>query len=216
MTAQDGDRAPGRRGPRNREATRERLIDAAMDVVFQDGARRLSLEAVAERAGVSKGGLLYHFRSKSELLQAMVDRHLVQLTEAIRVAHAELTRDNRPNALVRAYLMAVSDELCMETQSPMGLVAAIAEEPELLEPVRLHNERLLADLRADSETPELAELAFLVVEGAWYLKLFGLNHFTRSQLERRLELLTALLAAPPPCCSPGHADGSRPDGSLPD
>lgn len=202
VTAQKGDKTAVKRNPRNRELTRERLIDAAMDVVFEDGARHLSLSAVAERAGVSKGGLLYHFRSKSDLLQAMVARHITQLNEAIRVAHAELTRDNQPNALVRAYLIAVSDELCMETQSPMGLVAAIAEEPDLLEPVRVHNERLLAELRQDSETPDLAELAFLVVEGAWYLKLFGLKHFSKSQLEARLELFNRLLAAPPSCCKP--------------
>ncbi|MFN4008610.1 MAG: TetR/AcrR family transcriptional regulator [Pannonibacter sp.] len=200
MTSETG-RASGKRIPRNREQTRERLVDAAMDVVFEDGARRLSLDAVAERAGVSKGGLLYHFPSKSELLQAMVARHLAQLAEAIRAAHADLTRDRQPNALIRAYLTAVSQDLCMETQAPMGLVAAIAEEPGLLEPVRLHNERLLAELRATSETPDLAELAFLAVEGVWYLKLFGLKHFSQAQLEARLELFSKLLAAPPSCCT---------------
>lgn len=201
MTSETGS-STGKRNPRNREQTRERLVDAAMDVVFEDGARRLSLDAVAERAGVSKGGLLYHFPSKSELLQAMVARHLAQLAEAIRAAHADLTRDRQPNALIRAYLAAVSQDLCMETQAPMGLVAAIAEEPGLLEPVRLHNERLLAELRATSETPDLAELAFLAVEGVWYLKLFGLKHFSPTQLEARLELFAKLLAVPPSCCKP--------------
>ena len=41
--------------------TRRRLLDAATAVVRRDGARALTLDAVAAEAGVSKGGLLYHF-----------------------------------------------------------------------------------------------------------------------------------------------------------
>ena len=52
--------------------TRERLLDAAAAVVRRDGAQALTLEAVAAEAGVSKGGLLYHFNSKRELLEAML------------------------------------------------------------------------------------------------------------------------------------------------
>ena len=44
------------------------------------GAVHLTLDAVAERAGVSKGGLLYHFPSKESLLQAMVDRNMRRLS----------------------------------------------------------------------------------------------------------------------------------------
>ena len=54
----------------------ERLLDAAERLVSEVGAGHLTLEAVARAAGVSKGGLLYHFPSKEALLQAMIDRHL--------------------------------------------------------------------------------------------------------------------------------------------
>jgi AcrR family transcriptional regulator len=51
---------------------RQRILDAAADLAEEDGAHSLSLERVADRAGVSKGGLLYHFHSKEELLTAML------------------------------------------------------------------------------------------------------------------------------------------------
>jgi len=54
--------------------TRERLLDAAAKVVHRDGAQALTLDAVAQEAEVSKGGLLYHFKSKNDLVNAMVER----------------------------------------------------------------------------------------------------------------------------------------------
>ena len=58
----------------SRPSARERLLDAAVAVVRRDGAQALTLDAVAAEAGVSKGGLLYHFRSKRDLLDALVER----------------------------------------------------------------------------------------------------------------------------------------------
>ena len=60
----------------SRPSARERLLDAAATVVRRDGAQALTLDAVAAEAGVSKGGLLYHFRSKRDLLDALVGRWL--------------------------------------------------------------------------------------------------------------------------------------------
>ena len=50
------------------------MLDAAEVVLTEQGAWRLTLDAVAEQAQVSKGGLLYHFPTKDALLQALVDR----------------------------------------------------------------------------------------------------------------------------------------------
>ncbi len=55
---------------------RDRLLDSAEQLVATIGGANLTLEAVAEKAGVSKGGLLYHYRSKEALLLALVHRHL--------------------------------------------------------------------------------------------------------------------------------------------
>ncbi|MDO8275460.1 MAG: TetR/AcrR family transcriptional regulator, partial [Serpentinimonas sp.] len=44
--------------------TRNALLEATNTVILRDGIAHLTLEAVAKEAGVSKGGLLYHFPSK--------------------------------------------------------------------------------------------------------------------------------------------------------
>lgn len=53
---------------------RERVLDAFESILIADGERAATLDAVAKAAGVSKGGLLYHFGSKDELAAGLIDR----------------------------------------------------------------------------------------------------------------------------------------------
>jgi AcrR family transcriptional regulator len=50
--------------------TRERIISAASALFYNDGIRGVSVDAVAEKAGVTKRTLYYHFRSKDDLVAA--------------------------------------------------------------------------------------------------------------------------------------------------
>jgi len=53
---------------------RERVLDAFEDILVRDGERAATLDATAKAAGVSKGGLLYHFGSKDELAEGLIER----------------------------------------------------------------------------------------------------------------------------------------------
>lgn len=59
---------------------RDRILVAYEDLLIESGERGATLDAVAARAGVSKGGLLYHFGSKDALTTGLIDR-LLRLTE---------------------------------------------------------------------------------------------------------------------------------------
>ena len=50
--------------------TRERIISAASALFYNDGIRGVSVDAVAEKAGVTKRTLYYHFKSKDDLVEA--------------------------------------------------------------------------------------------------------------------------------------------------
>lgn len=60
-------------------AARAKVLRAFAELLVESGERAATLEAVAERAGVSKGGLLYHFPSKDALVDGLLD-HLGELT----------------------------------------------------------------------------------------------------------------------------------------
>lgn len=76
--------------------TRARLLAAAKQILIERGAAHFTLDAVAEAAGVSKGGLLYHFPSKATLIDGLAQR-LVEFTEA-NLARA------RAEGVVRVFL----------------------------------------------------------------------------------------------------------------
>ncbi|MBO0595850.1 TetR/AcrR family transcriptional regulator [Nesterenkonia sp. E16_7] len=70
-------------------STVHRLITAYQDILVSEGERSATLEAIAARAGVSKGGLTYHFRSKDELAAALFERLQVLVEADLAVMRSE-------------------------------------------------------------------------------------------------------------------------------
>ncbi|MFC9424068.1 TetR/AcrR family transcriptional regulator [Streptomyces sp. NPDC056987] len=68
-----------------RPSSRNLILDAAIRVTEREGITGLTLESAAEEAGVTKGGLMYHFRTRDELLLA-IQRHLTAAWEEMLAA----------------------------------------------------------------------------------------------------------------------------------
>ncbi len=72
-------------------ATRDRILDAFEDLLIDDGEKAATIDAVAAKAGVSKGGLLYHFASKEALVGGQLERlgrYVTDDVDSIRTAPA--------------------------------------------------------------------------------------------------------------------------------
>jgi AcrR family transcriptional regulator len=75
-----------------KQATRNRLIEAAAEVISRKGFAATSVDEVAEHAGLTKGAVYSNFASKEELFLAVIDRHVSQRTETI----ADVVEAGRP------------------------------------------------------------------------------------------------------------------------
>lgn len=64
---------------------RRKVLEAYIDLLCTDGVGSATMEATAARAGVSKGGLLYHFSSKESLAQAVIDFSEEVIQEDLRL-----------------------------------------------------------------------------------------------------------------------------------
>jgi len=53
--------------------TKDRILEAAAKLFYRDGVRAVSVDKIAEKAGVTKRTLYYHFRSKDDLIAAYLD-----------------------------------------------------------------------------------------------------------------------------------------------
>jgi AcrR family transcriptional regulator len=157
-----------------RPSSKERLLDAAAEVLLSEGAEALTLEAVARRAGVSKGGLFYHFPTKQALVAAMVER----LTGAFDQALAET--GSEPGGFLRAYLNATIPEHHTTARTPAdrataALLAAVLVDPAGLAPLRERFAGWQARLTDDGIDPAVATAVRLAIDGWWAARLLGLG-----------------------------------------
>src|SRR5258708_35070954 len=85
----------GRRKPPGDSASRQRVLDAAVQCILEQGLYRASSNAIAEQAGLSWGVIQYYFGTREALMLAVLEAGARRLDVAVR--GAESTRD----ALVR-------------------------------------------------------------------------------------------------------------------
>jgi AcrR family transcriptional regulator len=165
------------------------MLDAAQALVIDEGAARLTLDAVARRAGVSKGGLMYNFPTKEALVKAMLER-LVTHNEA---AHAAITDKlpDKPGRSLKAYVMNSAREPDQDDRVSAALLAAVASDPALLKPASEYFAQRFEKLSRDVPF-ERAALVHLATEGLWLMELLKLAPFTPRQRARIVRHLLKL------------------------
>jgi AcrR family transcriptional regulator len=155
--------------------TKGRIVDAAEEVVLRDGVARLTLEAAAAEAGLSKGGVLYHFPTRDALVAGMVDKIIEEFDEDIE---RFLDGDGEAGAFTRSYIRATmapsSPRPDREDRLGAALIAAAAAEPALLVPLQRAADRWQQRLEDDGLDPTLATVLRLACDGLWMCDLFGL------------------------------------------
>jgi AcrR family transcriptional regulator len=98
---------------KRREATRQKLLDAAALVFAEVGVDAASVEAICERAGFTRGAFYSNFETKDELMLALTERVAGEKIDAVaeRVAVLQARgEDLEPGALVRQLLDVAFDE----------------------------------------------------------------------------------------------------------
>lgn len=177
---------------RTSSETRELIISAAAKVVLIQGASRMTLEAVAKEAGVSKGGLLYHFPSKEALIEGMIEHMVEGLTERIRLAYEQDDFGTNQGRWLRALTKANFQSEDLELSA--GLTAAVLIQPELLEANRSAYEARQALIEQDGVDIVWANIIRLVGDGIWFSELLGFappkEPLKTQILERLLSLTT--------------------------
>lgn len=171
-------------------STREQILQAAERLVVGEGVKHLTIERVAKAAGISRGGVLYHFPSKEALIEGMIKRLVDQFQQAL---DHMVARDPDPyGRFTRAYA-----RLTLQRDDAMGavigaLLAGLAYDLGLLAPLR---ERLLVWQRqSEAELdPTNAAIVRLTTHALWTNELFLTNQFdaaAREQIVAQLEALT--------------------------
>lgn len=152
--------------------TRGALLDAAARLVAERGAT-ISLDAVARAAGVSKGGLLHHFRSREALLAGLVEEWLARF-DAVVERHVD-PADDRPGRLTRAYIRATFDIESVDPDARLwrdsSVLSALMSVPGVLRLADESDRRWRAALDGDGLHAERVALITSALDGLVYGQL---------------------------------------------
>jgi AcrR family transcriptional regulator len=155
---------------RQRMNTRQTIVRSAVEVARLGGPVTLTLDAVAEHAGLSKGGLLYHFPGKDALIQAMIEDALARFEADVERLSA--SEDPGAGRWLRAFVK-LTFAAEPEHDPGISLMAAAAINPDLLAPVSQFFARWQARACRDGLDPEFATVVRLAADGLWFADMFG-------------------------------------------
>ena len=171
-------------------SSREAILDAAEAVVLESGTRHVTLDAVAARAGVSKGGLLYHFPTKEALLRAMLERLSKQTDEAMNRKRKELKEG--PGRKIKAFILLNAERDPKRDQIGSALLAAVAHDPRLLQPVRDDFSRYLAEFVESGPDFKRVAVIYFAIHGLLFSELLSLSLLSSGERNDLLEELLRL------------------------
>ena len=142
---------------------RESVLDAFEAALVTDGARAATMDAVAAAAGVSKGGLLYHYASKDALESALLERMRLLVEQDIEAMLAA------PDGIVAAFV-----RTSVQTDTPLdrAIVAASrlaqAGHGGAAEALRRVRERWEQTLRPHTRDETALQLVLFVSDGLYF------------------------------------------------
>ncbi|AGP31849.1 TetR/AcrR family transcriptional regulator [Corynebacterium terpenotabidum] len=174
-----------------RTSKRDLILDAAVGIIAAAGIDAVTYESLAEAAGMSKSGMVYHFPSRRDLLLG-IHRHLAarweqELEEAAGGAASEVDAMTRLRAVVKTLSHSA-------TRAELMVQLDVGTDPEFAEVWVAVDQRWIpsaAELTVGGPAGDLARVAYLVqlaADGLWVH-----DHVHRSLTAAQREVLTTAL-----------------------
>ncbi|SCG57750.1 TetR/AcrR family transcriptional regulator [Micromonospora inositola] len=151
--------------------TRERIQAVALELFTEQGYEKTSLREIAERLGVTKAALYYHFKSKDEIVNSFVEDRLHRMDELIDWARSQPANLVTRRALITRYADAMFDReqpsvmrFFEQNQTVLKSLAAGMQMRDRM--LRLADELCRGD---DSPAAQLrAALTLFAVHSSWF------------------------------------------------
>ncbi|MCC4610009.1 TetR/AcrR family transcriptional regulator [Xanthomonas campestris] len=157
---------------RKKTIDRDKVLDAAEAIIASRGGSGLTMDAVAQAAGITKGGVQSCFGTKEALIEAMLmrwgamyqhdfDRHMIDALG--------------PEQALNAHIAATADADDASNAKAAALIAGLLQSPDHLKWVQgWYVDRFQLIARQEGPAGVAARTAFFATEGLFFLKYFGL------------------------------------------
>ncbi|MDO5082510.1 MAG: TetR family transcriptional regulator [Arachnia propionica] len=173
-----------------RASNRTQLLEAAIRVAEREGLPAVTLESVATEAGLTKGGLLYHFPTRRALLVG-VYTHLAELWHADMVAElGSQPEDADPGERLRAYIQVSSQAM---SKAELVYLADAGDDPDLTEDWKRVSDRWILPIEEAAATHPGVAVACLAADGLWVHDALSGRQLPQEVRDRLVARILALL-----------------------
>jgi AcrR family transcriptional regulator len=169
---------------------RQQIFEACSRILINEGLTNLTLDAVAEEAGISKGGLLYHFPNKNLLIDSLFEYHNNIFEE--RLMELAETEGDQPGAWLRAYAKA-SIEQILDPETAKLYASLFAAEERYASAHKLMREKYIywqRGIESCGIDPTVATFVRLTVDGLWFSEM---HHYAPPDIEHRNKILAFIM-----------------------
>ena len=170
-----------------RKSVKNAILEAAFEIIENGSSSQLTVDAVINRAGVSKGGFFHHFESKEALLKAMVDWWLKSFEQDL--PSVAVTKKNASKKDFDAYIAHGFSGGGARFRSGVVVLAIAAHHPQLMQPIKAYFRKRAAAVQASSANPAAALAAMSLADGLWIMDALGIPPISgrqRKQVEQEI------------------------------
>jgi AcrR family transcriptional regulator len=176
-------------------SARDRVLGAFEALLISDGERASTLDAVAARAGVSKGGLLYHFASKDALIVGLLER--LEALVAVDIERMRAAPAGAVDYFIRTSVASAGSPNELERAIVACSCLAQGAHPEVRGVLRRVQAAWLSVLAEVIDDPVVARVVMLVGDGLYFNSATGLSDETptSASMDDLVAVLTALVSS---------------------
>jgi AcrR family transcriptional regulator len=176
---------------RRKPDTRSRIQEIALELFAEQGYEKTSLREIAERLGVTKAALYYHFKTKDDIVASLFEDFLGHVDAIVEWARAQTIDDEVRKEIVRRYAVILEgpgQALIQFVQGNQSAVRDLKDSKGLFERLRV-----ITGLLAKDDAPLTARLKSSMALGMLHIGYFGPFELNATAEERRAAALEVAL-----------------------
>ncbi len=174
---------------------KDQILEAAEKVAMELGIAQFTIQNVAKMAGLTKGGVTYHYNSKEDLLAALLEK--LQKEMFGKLEQSYIKEENKPGRTARTILKMFLDQ-GGEIQSRFFRIASVmiavyVYYPNLFESMRQRFKIIMELMKKDELPQEITAIVLACMQGLMMARVFGLYEYDDAFIGRMREQLEALI-----------------------
>ncbi|MFS4469842.1 TetR/AcrR family transcriptional regulator [Chryseobacterium sp. T20] len=168
------------------EVNKQLIIDTATEIGAETDWHHVTFQAIADRTGLSKGGIIHHFRNKEELLDEVMNQNLSEISKWVE----NYKQENGDTEGALGYLHFVlekGDDEKYQKNMKIVLQGIMANNKYREKWMEWYNQQISPK---DKNSENIREtVIFLIVEGLWYTENMGKNMISGDQKKKILDYI---------------------------